>query len=757
MAFATKYSLTWDDVLGVTWDILFQEDLWGGGSTPITPGENPAVISTHQSDKYEPIIGSSVDIQMVYDSNVDDLYTEADQDIKVLLRKEGTNYWIGWLLPGQLTRNFNQPKHYVTLTATDGLGQLKEIKFDDGTDPYFYQQTEIAVISNILQKIGNEWFILDAINIFDDGFSTAASDSPLEQTFVYTEMWWDEVQDEVQDCYTVLSDILRKYGATIRQGQFIWYILRPNSFSLDSIVYRLFTYQGAYSSNSSYTSYTSIGASHYYLYADAELTKKRGVGSCEVTVGNNLRDQIIKNSTFDVQTWNGANPYNWTNNGSTYTRDGNYLKMQTNTSASVPTTYIYTDDIAMHKFTGARITLNFRAECSDIGDPSVPTVARIFLRIRLNSNWYLSTVDNLGQPIDPTWTTTAPTYGGSYPTEGLWFYDLVSAGKLDMTAFEDIAIDLPPLWDEDIEYPQDAQLEIRLHTFNNDVGTATNYLLVDSIRIEPTFGTSLKTEKIYTYDNSLSVNNIRKENLRLADSWIFEEFLTTKNDMFWTTTDAVETDNDTTLWYIRGDGPTEGTGIKIAELLGKQIVEGYSRSIDTINTTIRSANTGTPLITFRDTNFLDSYGYVKSFFPNGISFNIHRNEWNGEWVEVPFVYNDTALDWSSHEYGGLGVITGSSIEINDFTITAGLEVATFETYTAVNLERLRLVITLTDDADSDLPVITLDGDDLSVTWGINYVDYTCDSAGGKVLLLTGTEGQAFELTCNVDFYYLTGI
>ena len=742
MAFVEKYKITFMDVEEREWEISFKEDGWGGGSTDLTPGGNPFTLIYNQTEKYQPIIGSSVDIQIVYESTVDALYTENSQEIQISVTIDAADHWEGFLLPGQYTRRFNQPKHYVVLTATDGLGELKDIKFwDDDDDPVYYQQTEMEVIANILQKTGLQFTIFDLINIYEDGYSSATSDSPLVQTYFYPEMYWDEVTGDSQSCYDVLSDILKKYGASIKQYGNDWFMVRPNSFVRDSIVYRAFTYQGVYSSDNTVLSYLSIGSNLKYMHADGELTKLAGYGSCEISVTDQQRTSVIKNGSFDSFTFDGGDdPFYWSDNGTTHNSDvPGSIKVFSNSSVSVPTTYLFIAN-KLIKPTAIRITMNFMA--FNTGVPNTPTTAAIYLRIRVNSVNYFQT--------DGTWTTTAPTYGDDL---GLWKYDLVAASKLTMTEFEDISIDLPGIYDDNI-YGVNPEIEIRLHTYQNNEGGPNNYYLCNSFRVEVDYQTDLVTDKIYTYDNSISLNSINQDTLRLADSWVFDEYGLANDDIFYHTSSAVGSADETQQWYIKGDGPTEATGIKIAELLAKQYVEGFRRSLDVFRGTLRSNLDFVIYRTFRDSNFVDEFGYLKSFYPMGIQFNARRQEWNGEWIEITPTYNDQSLDWASDDYDN-SAITNNSIAIFTNPV-GGTQSATSDPYTCVAGEVIRIIATVTDDGSSDEPNYDFDGNTGELVFGVNRLEFVA-TAGAKTFDIDHTNGENATCTVSFLFYSLTGV
>ena len=121
-----------------------------------------------------------------------------------------------------------------------------------------------------------------------------------------------------------------------------------------------------------------------------------------------------------------------------------------------------------------------------------------------------------------------------------------------------------------------------------------------------------------------------------------------------------------------------------------------------------------------------------------------------EQVEVEFT--DEEMDWDSQDWGGLGVITNNSLELNNAPGGGALLSAEFDQYIATEGEQVFLVIELTDDGSSDMPIMRMVSDDLDLVWGINYISYTFATSGGKTLRLRGVALDTLNLTCTVDWY-----
>lgn len=753
MAVALKYSTEFKDVEGATWLVLFSEEAWGGAVTTFTPGPTPISIRWNQTDKYQPIIGSVASIQLLYESAIDDLYTEESQSIRVDISSGGT-LWQGWLSPGQYFRQFNNPVHMVTLTASDGLGELKNIKFTGILDyPYYYSTTEAVVIANILLKTGLSVSIYDAINVYEDSYDSTTADSPLDQTYIWPEMYWDELTDERANCYDVLVDILKKYGATVRYSYGHWYLLRPNDYSVnDDIYYRVISTLGNVVSNSSFTSYNSIGSNMFYIHADQEVTKVPSYGSGEVALSPVKRTNDLKNGSFDSFAWSATDvPYYWGHSSTVPNYDkttvANNLTLYTNEAATQPTLYLHSRLIHYIDIKSIRLTLNYRCYYQ-----LSPTHVKICVGIKVGSGKYYD-------PENDTWSSTSWALGTSAVA-----YDLIAESRASSaTTISTIVVEPstgPFTVNGEGIYGAGNYIEVYLYELWNETtpGGVANWLSYESVFLEIERSGAFPDTRVYTWDAPGYVSNIYKDELKLGDSFILDTTRLTTDDIYYGYTSKVQggAGDETEDWFIKGHNPTVTAPVPIAELLARQVVEGSNTSMDLIRGSIRSAYTNVPHLAMEDSNFTDAYGFTKRFLPRGIAYDVHRNEYSGEWVECPALYSDTGYDWNTHDCGGDATITDNSIEINNWTAVAGYW-ANFDSYTAVAGETIRLVVEMTDDGSSYIPGFYIDTVLQTRGWGTNYYTYYCATAGSKAIQLGGAAGQNINCTIQVDLYGITGV
>ena len=726
MALSTIYTMTFNDVEDITWEVTFQKDYAPLEPVPtlktIVPGVSPLNIAWNQSEKYQIIVGSSVDMQMVYNSNLDNLFTDESQSIYVLINRDSSVVWRGFIVPGQYHRQFNQPKHYVTITATDGLGELKNIKFEDGSgDPYYYQEDELQVLADCLDKTGMTLTVRSAVNIYDDNHTATTSHTPLNQTYIYPDMYWDEQTDERSNCDVPIEDILRKYGATLRQSAGIWYILRPNSFSVDTIYYRT-SVSGSTTGSGNYTSYKPIDADNFYIHADQELTRLLGVGRCEIMQDPPRRSNLFKSGAFEEFMWDGFDFNYWVDGGTpAISHQDNTLLVRCNESVSTPTDYIE-QSIYVYYANSISISFDWTAEIS-----SPIHSATIFLQIYDGTYYYT----NSG------WQS------------GVGYYTII-ASVLSAGNPQKATISIPMQFA--YGYDRSFTLRFRIYEFQNEDSGLTNYFNMDNLRLD--VGMDLPETKLHSYDNPVTINNIREETIALGDSWITDLFASaTVEDVYYINTYDTSF-SLTTDWSIYGD-PTASA--PLCEVLARQTVEGYRKSLDVFRGSIRSQSLDFSRVAFEDSNLTDDYGFSKRYFPNGISYDARLNEWSGEWLECPATYTDSGLEWDSQEAGGDGTITANELEIDAWTSDV-FYFAEFEDYTVVDGETVRIVVNLTDDGSSVLPGVYIDGGTSETrAWGLNYYTFTYALAGTHTLSLGRAIGSYINMTCVVDIYTLTGI
>jgi len=750
MAFATKYRIQFKDVEETTWYVDLQYDGFSGSVTSLVPGPNPALLRYNPGDRFDCIASSSLDIQVQYSSTVESILVADERTVRVHVFTASNNYWYGYLVPNQYSRRLTSKPQFSTFTATDQLRMLEDVKFEDSSgDPYYYLATDLTVLSNLFTKTGFALSTKEGVNIYETNFSSGVTNSPISQTYFFREMYWNTSNDERDNCYNVLYDILRKYGARVFQSEIQWYLQRPNTMWSKHPV-RTFTAADpmVYLSNSvDYVRWNRSDSSGVW-FADPEITKKPRVGIVEVTADPGRKENLVKNPTFDDFTQSGGSPRYWSGSADVSVSDG-YVTINDVDGAGDPSVSLYTDFHVKNLTTGNIIL--------DI-EPTYSGGTDCILHFGLSGT------------TETRWCKLQG-FTGDYPdwANSESHYELdVDANGLDGVRF---ILTIPFHSD-----PLNPQTTYRLHLFEvEDGGTTTASCKVYGVRVEPSYGSHIPQNEIARQTNPTSAYHIIRRGksrniikydrsevgLKMCDS--FYPLTNGEEGMFWCLRYGTGNTETTGDWYIKGHADTVGTNVSIQTLLAKQMLEAYYNPIDVLSGTLRYTTSSYYQYykSLVEDDIVDTYGFAKTFVPLDVEWNIHRMTWSGTWEEVAPVYNDESIEWSSHDYGGDGSIVGDTITI-DFTITGADEEGVSDAYTAVAAENVRVVVTLTDNGSSDLPNIiirhSVDGDTAqTVTWGTNYLEYYSASAGDITIVIGGDLGDALDLDAEITFYSLTGI
>jgi len=243
MAFAVKYRTEFTDILGLDWKVEIEEDSYAGAVIPMYCSGSPLTIShlAASDDLYDNSIkGSKADLT-IESTNFQwiDLYSTEDLRLRMSIYYNTTLHWRGFVITNNYSEEYNTPKFSVIISASDGLGYLKNYLYKYKTvteDDTYYQdrRLESQIILDILGKLGITSFT-EFVNIYEESMAATTADSPIDQIRIDVDVFRDMY------CYEVLEEILKKYNAVIRiiAGQPTIY--RPVELAGATVYGRIFT------------------------------------------------------------------------------------------------------------------------------------------------------------------------------------------------------------------------------------------------------------------------------------------------------------------------------------------------------------------------------------------------------------------------------------------------------------------------------------------------------------------------------------
>lgn len=132
---------------------------------------------------------------------------------KVVLNKNGTAIWSGYLISESYNEPYKNPPYDVELVATDNLGLLENYTFNNSGN-----QTYLAALKHCIDNTGLELDYNIAVDLYESTMS--ASGTLFDQLYFNGDIFEDE------KCSDVIKSLL-PFGATITQKNNAWLIRRP--------------------------------------------------------------------------------------------------------------------------------------------------------------------------------------------------------------------------------------------------------------------------------------------------------------------------------------------------------------------------------------------------------------------------------------------------------------------------------------------------------------------------------------------------
>lgn len=258
--YGVKYRLDFTDMLVESsklnrTDIL--ERAYSGPVIEFWSGEKPVTIR-YEGDRDDPnvaLVPSNAVIQLLVRTQGEFNELFLGDDRKYLVNhyigddEPGLEiYWTGYVIPEFHSEPYLFEPYVLEITASDGLGELKNADFKDINDNVFKGElSAIKIIAEILKKTALDINIRSGINVFDSGMTTGPDDDPLEQVYIDSRIYYS-VKKVPDKCDEVLKTIVDPFRGQIFQSMGVWWIIRLSD-AVGTFPYREFDIDGVYDSN----------------------------------------------------------------------------------------------------------------------------------------------------------------------------------------------------------------------------------------------------------------------------------------------------------------------------------------------------------------------------------------------------------------------------------------------------------------------------------------------------------------------------
>jgi hypothetical protein len=232
LARSEKYRLEFKNAQGDTCTVQFLFEGWSGAVTYLTPAAKPFTLSEYNTteDIFKPYRPQQAIINIIAsDSSVtmDSFLTDNDNDIEVIFSFGSFSpYWYGFILQDNFQETWIATNHVLTLTATEGIGQLTDKQFSNNGAEVVGKITPWAAIGYCLQESPQNLVQSRVYNsLYHTSMNSTNTDMCLDQCYFDTRTFVQEPK-QYDSKLEVLNKINSSFNQTMFQYKGQWYFLR---------------------------------------------------------------------------------------------------------------------------------------------------------------------------------------------------------------------------------------------------------------------------------------------------------------------------------------------------------------------------------------------------------------------------------------------------------------------------------------------------------------------------------------------------
>jgi hypothetical protein len=239
---AVRYSQELVNIAGDEYRVDIFDDKFVGTASEFILVDFEVDWKGQQNDRSNFMTGSSCTVltQSTTSSNLDTLVAdilvaEEGRFTVAIYKKQGSGggsyqlWWWGLILNDLSQGSDEAPATSYTITATDGLGILKGIPFENSGSPYS-SMTAVATLLTALQVIpysiynNSDIFLHTRVNWFEANMATT-SDDPLNMTQLPSSTFYKVDKDgnyDFNNCYEVIETICNLFKARLFYANGVW-------------------------------------------------------------------------------------------------------------------------------------------------------------------------------------------------------------------------------------------------------------------------------------------------------------------------------------------------------------------------------------------------------------------------------------------------------------------------------------------------------------------------------------------------------
>ena len=359
MAFGTKYRYEFADYYDRAVRIDLQLDGYTGAVTDLNGRGASLEYMGEDGNPLKVVRGSNLTLNVYEDEagDLDELLSITQQEMKVVVTIDTNAFWSGWVLVGDYQRPYTEAKNVlVSIPCVDGLGLLRGIDYVDSSGSiYTGRSTIIQVLIRALAKTGFTFGFVDKVNIYEENMDVGTAYSPLTQSYVDNELFYDHTTLQPDSCYDVIEKVLTPFSACIFQYRGEWWIHRVPDFYASTYT-RTINSSGTITASGTTNPVKSLSANtaaagDYLRFIGSNAIIKGNVSKSKVIMTEYINRQLILDNSFEMA--DDVSDY-WTVTGSTTITNmfegGRALQVYNSQTATYNTTWGATAGVSGGRF-----------------------------------------------------------------------------------------------------------------------------------------------------------------------------------------------------------------------------------------------------------------------------------------------------------------------------------------------------------------------------------------------------------------------
>jgi len=232
LAKAEKYRYTFKSQEGQTCVVRFDFEGFTGASTTLVGAARPFVLKEFNTDDdiFKPLRPQIAEMSFIASASgvsIDNFLMDNDDDIIIYFDFGSfTNYWKGYMLQDDFQELWINTSHIITLRATEGIGQLKDVELTESGTELNGRYTPLELIILAMEETVEPFTDYKVYsNLFHSSMTDTSTFTGINQCYVDAKTFQINAS-EYDDSYLALEKINKSWNQTLYMYKGKWVIFR---------------------------------------------------------------------------------------------------------------------------------------------------------------------------------------------------------------------------------------------------------------------------------------------------------------------------------------------------------------------------------------------------------------------------------------------------------------------------------------------------------------------------------------------------